>query len=147
MLPAGSGEKRPYSPEAAGPGKPSRIYLKLPDDGKDARPHDRKEASLPQEGSFPQYNQKDLYAGRDHPTVKDCRRRHVLVKGFGVQPTEAALWIASYSAASRAVSRATSIISVKLFCRSSALRASPVKIWSEMVSRLRARLWEAMASQ
>ena len=41
----------------------------------------------------------------------------------------------------QAVSRATFIMSWKVSCRSWAERASPVKMWSETVSRARAFLW------
>ena len=40
---------------------------------------------------------------------------------------------------------ATSIILVKVFCRSSAVVASPVRIWSETVQMARARLPERAA--
>ena len=46
-----------------------------------------------------------------------------------------------------AVSSATSIISRKLSCRSAAVSPSPVKMWSEIDSRLSARLPDAIASQ
>lgn len=52
-----------------------------------------------------------------------------------------------YSANFQAVSKAISIISVKPFCRCSAVNASDLNRWSEMERMDRAFLWDAQASQ